>query len=199
MRLPLMLIIAVSAAAACDSPTPPPASLMLSASPMPSASPIATASPIASSTPSPTTSIITEQVGLLTVTHPAAWPVVPGPTAVPDRPVPLFYLSDAPLTVGPCPTPDPTTGEFQGCAEPLSGLPFGAVLVTVSPNQGLPAFDPPQVGVQVADGRCRAIGGETQINSVVGGAVVTACLRGPDIAKHEAEVRGVIASLKPAS
>ena len=38
-----------------------------------------------------------------------------------------------------------------------------------------------------------------QVWSVVGGAVVTACLRGPDLAAREAEVRGVIASLKPAS
>jgi hypothetical protein len=187
MRLHLMVLTAAIAVAACSSP------------PLPTASPIATTSPVASPTPSPSSSIITEQVGLLTVTHPAAWRVVPGPTAVPNRPVPLFYLSDAPLTVGPCPAPDPTTGEFQGCPEPLSELPLGAVLVTVSPNLGLPSLNPPRVGVRAADGPCRALGGETQIFSVVGGVVVTACLRGPEIAAHEAEVRGVIASLKPAS
>jgi hypothetical protein len=143
--------------------------------------------------------MITEQVGLLTVTHPSAWRVVQGPRAIPGRPVPLFYLSDTPLAVRPCPTPDPTTDEFQGCPEPLSELPLGAVLVTVSPNLGLPALDPPEVGVHVADRPCRALRGETQISSVVGGAVVTACLRGPEIAGHEAEVRGVIASLIPAS
>lgn len=197
MRLHLIVLTAAIVVAACSSPPLPTASP--TPSPSPVASPTPSPSPVASPTPSPATSNITEQVGLLTVTHPASWRVVAGPKAVPSRPVPLFYLSDAPLTVGPCPTPDPTTGEFQDCQEPLSALPLGAVLVTVSPNLGLLALIPPQVGVQVADGPCRAIGGESQIFSVVGGAVVTACLRGPDIAAHEAEVRGIIASLKPAS
>ncbi len=196
MRLRLIVLTAAIAVAACSSPPLPTASPI---PPLPTASPIPTASPVASPTPSPTTSIITEQVGLLTVTHPAAWRVVPGPTAVAvaNRPLPLFYLSDVPLTVGPCPTPDSTTGdEFQGCPEPLCALPRGAVLVTVTPNLGLPALNPPEVGVGAADGPCRALGGATQISSVVGGVVVTACLRGPDIAAHEAEVRGIIASLK---
>ena len=191
------LVAAVIAVAACNS------------SPVPTAAPSTIATPVASPTPMPTTAttpnpsptaaLITEQVGLLTVTHPVAWRVVAGPKAIPNRPVPLFYLSDAPLAVGPCPTPDPKSGEFQGCPDPLSALPAGGVLVTVDPNLGLPAMNPPQVSVQVATGSCRALGGAAQVWSVVGGAVVSACLRGPDLATREAEVRGVIASLKPAS
>ena len=189
------LVAAVIAVAACNS-TPVP-----TAAPSPVSTPVASpaSTPATTPSPSPTAALITEQVGLLTVTHPVAWRLVAGPKAVPNRPVPLFYLSDAPLAVGPCPTPDPKSGEFQGCPDPLSALPAGGVLVTVAPNLGLPAMNPPQVSVQVADGPCRALGGAAQMWSVVGGAVVTACLRGPDLATREAEVRGVIASLKPAS
>ena len=125
--------------------------------------------------------------------------VTAGPKAVPNRPVSLFYLSDAPLAVGPCPTPDPKSGEFQGCPDPLSALPADRVLVTVDPNLGFPAMNPPPVRVEAATGSCRALGGAAQMWSVVGGAVVSACLRGPDLVAHEADVRGIIASLKPAS
>ena len=194
MRRHLAALAAIAVAACNSTPVP-------TAAPSPVSTPvaIATLAPAITPNPSPTAALITEQVGLLTVTHPIAWRLVPGPRAVPNRPVPLFYLSDAPLAVGPCPTPDPKSGEFQGCPDPLSALPAGGVLVTVDPNLGLPAMNPPQVSVQVADGPCRALGGAAQMWSVVGGAVVTACLRGPDLATREAEVRGVIASLKPAS
>ena len=217
MRRHLVALAAVIAVAACNStpvptaaPSPvstpvasatlgPVASPVASPTPMPTASPTPMPTATITPNPSPTAALITEQVGLLTVTHPVAWRVVAGPEAIPNQPVPLFYLSDAPLAVGPCPTPDPKSGEFQGCPDPLSALPAGGVLVTVDPNLGLPAMNPPQVSVQVADGPCRALGGAAQMWSVVGGAVVSACLRGPDLATREAEVRGVIASLKPAS
>jgi hypothetical protein len=39
---------------------------------------------------------------------------------------------------------------------------------------------------------------KTQIGSVVGEAVVDACLRGPDLAGADDHVRGLIASLKQA-
>jgi len=205
------LVAAVIVVAACNSspvPTaaPSPVSTPVASPPpmpatTPASTPTTTPTPTAATTPnpSPPAALITAQVGLLTVTHPVAWRLVAGPKAVPNRPVPLFYLSDAPLAVGPCPTPDPKSGEFQGCPDPLSALPAGGVLVTVDPNLGLPAMNPPRMDVQVADGPCRALGGAAQMWSVVGGAVVTACLRGPDLATREAEVRGVIASLKPAS
>jgi len=197
------LVAAVIAVAACNStpvPTAAPSPVstpVASPPPMPATTPAST--PATTPSPSPSAALITEQVGLLTVTHPVAWRLVAGPKAVPNRPVPLFYLSDAPLAVGPCPTSDPKSGEFQGCPDPLSALPAGGVLVTVDPNLGLPAMNPPQVSVQVADGPCRALGGAAQVWSVVGGAVVSACLRGPDLVAHEGDVRGVIASLRPAS
>jgi hypothetical protein len=201
MHRNLIVLAAVIAVAACNS-TPLPT---ISPNPSPSglASPIVlptpSGSPSPSPSPSPTASMITEHVGFLTVTHPVAWLVVPGPEQVPGRPVPLFYLSNAPLVVGPCPTPDPKTGDFQACPEPLAALSPGGVLVIVNPNLGVLAMNPPQVTVEAATGPCRAIGGGAEMVSVVGTTVLTACLRGPDLAAHEAEVRTVIASLKPAS
>ncbi len=203
MRRNLIVLTAVIAVAACNStpiptssPIPSPSGIAAPiTSPIPSPTP--SASPMASPSQSPTASVITEQVGLLTVTHPVAWRLVAGPKDILGRPVPLFYLSDAPLTVGPCPTPDPKSGELRGCPEALAALPSGGVLVTVYPNLGLPAMNPPQVTVETATKPCHAIGGEAEMWSVVGGTVLTACLRGPDLAAHEAEVRAVIASLKP--
>jgi len=57
-----------------------------------------------------------------------------------------------------------------------------------------PGTRPAKVGAQSC-----LLGGETQIFSIVRGVVVTACLRGPETAAHEAEVPGVIAALEPAS
>jgi hypothetical protein len=201
MRRNLAAFAAVIVIAACNStpvptgtPNPSPSGI---GSPIPG--PSASASPASSPSQTPTVSVTTERLGLLTVTHPITWRLVAGPMGIPGRPVPLLYLSDAPLTVGPCPTPDPKTGEFHGCPEPLAALPSGAVLVTVAPNLGLPAMNPPEVGVGSATEPCRAIGGEAEMRSVVGDTVLSACLRGPDLAAHEAEVRAVIASLKPAA
>src|SRR6476661_1585931 len=201
MRRNLIVLGALIGVASCTSPSIPTASpnSTPSGTAPPFPSPIASGSPIASPSQSPAASVITERVGLLTVTHPVAWRLVAGPRNIPGRPVPLFYLSDAPLTVGPCPTPDPTGGEFQGCPAPLAVLPSGGVLITVDPNLGLPARNPPEIGVSAATRPCRAIGGEAEMRSVVGATVLSACLRGPDLAAHEAEVRSVIASLNPAA
>ena len=198
MRRNLAAFASVIAIAACNSTPIPTASPNPSSSSSSSPIPSPSASPVAPPSQSPSVSVIIEQVGLLTVTHPVAWRLVAGPKVIPGRPVPLFYLSDAPLTVGSCPTPDPKSGEFRGCPEPLAALPSGGVLVTVNPNLGLPAMNPPEIGVGTATKPCRAMGGEAEMGSVVGGSVLTACLRGPDLAAHEAEVRAVIASLKPA-
>jgi hypothetical protein len=141
--------------------------------------------------------LITEQVGRLTVTHPVAWQVVAGPKAVPGLSVPLFYLSNVPLAVGPCPTPAPKSGVlFSGCPEPLSALPADGVLVTFSPNSGgLFEGIPPQITVGAPEASCRAIGAEAQVYSATAGTVVIACLRGPDLSPGEAAIRSVIASL----
>ena len=86
----------------------------------------------------------------------------------------------------------------QGCPEPLAALPPGGVLVTVNPNLGIVAINPPQITFKAKTEACHAIGGEGEMWSVVGGTVLNACLRGPDLAAHEAEVRSVISSLRQA-
>jgi hypothetical protein len=203
MRRHLFALVAVIAIAACSSPPAPTASpsatLVESSTPSSVASP--TPTPTASAIPSSSlpSALVTEQVGRLSVTHPLAWHVIDGPMVVPNRPVPLFYLSDAPLTVGPCPTPDPTTGAFPACPMPLSALPAGGVLVVFSPNPGFMEGVPPLITVEAPDTSCRAVGGEAQVYSAAAGMVVIACLRGPDLPTHEAEVRGVINLLKLAS
>jgi hypothetical protein len=194
VRRMIVVLTALILVAACNSsplPTPSPVSSAAptAATPMPPASPSAT--PAASATPP----LVTEQMGHLTVTHPRTWRAVAGPSVVANRPVPLFYLSNAPLTVVPCHTPDTKTGVFEGCPDPISELPADGVLVTINPNLGILALNPPRVSVETASGSCRSIGGETQMSSVVWSTVVTACLRGPDIAASEAQVRGVISSL----
>lgn len=187
-RLTIALVVAL--AGCTTTPTPSPAV----ASPSPSAiAQTATPTPAASLIPS----LMTEQIGRLTVTHPRDWLLIGGPGG--GLFSPLFYLSNTGLTVRPCPTANPTTGVYSGCPVPLSALPADGVLVTVSPNPGFAASEPPVVSVETADGSCRAVGGETQIRSVVGPTVVGACLRGPDLPALEVGVRAVIDSLDKAA
>lgn len=151
---------------------------------------------VSTSLPSPT--LVTEQIDGLTVTHPVTWQVIRAPAGSQRPSRPLFYLSDVPLTVEPCPSADPATGVFGPCPEPVAALPPGGVLVTVATNPGLAALVPPLVNVQAANPACKSLGGETEVESVVGGAVVDACLRGPDLAGAEDQVRGLIAALSQA-
>jgi hypothetical protein len=154
----------------------------------------------AACTTTPTPATVTEQLAHLRVTHPAAWTSVPGPGPVGDGDVPLFYLSDATLTVT-CPPP-PSGGVFEGCPAPITMLPTGSVLVTVSGASNLnePVVPQINVGSPTDDwpGPCRSIGGERQLVSVLDGVIVSACLRGPNLDEAEAEVRAMIASLAQA-
>lgn len=143
--------------------------------------------------PSPLASFVTEHLGDLTVTHPRNWRFAAGQGGDPFSP--LFYLSTESLAVRPCPTANPTTTEYPGCSPPLPELAPNGVLVTVLPNPGFGAAVPPIVGVETASGPCQAIGGDVQIESVVGATIVDACLRGPDTSHTEADVRAVIDSL----
>ncbi len=149
-----------------------------------------------STTPRPTT--VTEQLAGLRVSHPVAWISVAGPAAVAGGGLmPRFYLTNTTLTVA-CPPP-PSGGLFEGCPAPISALPVGGVLVTVSDAGNLNEPLPPEVAVGAPTddwtGPCRAIGGERQIRSVLDGVVVSACLRGPNLEEDEAAVRAMITSL----
>jgi hypothetical protein len=128
-------------------------------------------------------------------------PVVADPSVPPFfyTDAPLFYLSDAPLTVGPCPMLNPTTHVLPGCPTPLASLPAGGVVIAFSPNPGYAEGVPPLITVEAPDASCRAVGGEALVFSATTGVVVNACLRGPDLTAHEGEVRAVINSLKLAA
>jgi hypothetical protein len=188
-----LLILAAALAIASCSTTPTPST---SSAPEPTTivSPLPTSSPAAAAVPSPA-ALITDHIGRLTISHPAVWSLVPGPAPVSGGLVPLFYLSNKPLDVRPCPTANPTTHAFDGCPAPLAHLSPGDVLVTVIPNGGLAAMLPPQVFVQAPTDACIALGSDAQVFSVVGGVVVTGCIRGPDEATSEAELKAMIASI----
>jgi hypothetical protein len=153
----------------------------------------------ASGSPTPTadrSGLITGPIGPLTVTRPAGWQVVAGPPAVPGRPVPLAYLANVGLAVGTCPTITPD-GVFGPCTPPVRTLPPGGVLVTIAPNLGLAEMIPPQVGaIAPPDAWCSGMGGEAEQWSVVSGAFVTACLRGPGLASSEAEFHALVGSIR---
>lgn len=183
MRRAMVGLVAIILEACFPSPSPSPFTTHVTGSPAPSTSAVA--------------GLITESVGNLIVTHPAEWRVVPGPAQIKGGVVPMFYLTNAPISVGACPTPR-ADGTFDGCPEPIETLPVGGVLVTVTPNLGLPEIVPPQVGVEEAKGPCRSIGGERSVASVVAGSVLTACLRGPGLDQAEAQVRQLIATLRVA-
>ena len=109
---------------------------------------------------------VTEQVAGIRVTHPVAWTSVAGPGAVAGGGlVPQFYLTNVTLTVT-CP-PAPSGGLFEGCSAPISALPVGGVLVTVSDAGSLGGPSLPEVAVGLPTdawtGPCRSIGGERQV------------------------------------
>lgn len=175
---------------ATSSPTSPPSPSPVAALPSPSL-------------PRPGADVMTDQVGDLGITHPTAWALVPGPPPVTGPAtgyaVPLFYLSTSPLDVVPCPSPDPTTHVFAACRPPLRSLPDAGVLVTVAPNLGLPAFVPPKISTGPASDGCLAVGGDAEVDAVVGAIVISTCLRGPGLGLSEAEARAMIGSITGAS
>ena len=141
---------------------------------------------------------VAEQLARLRVTHPVAWTAVAGPGPVAGAGLlPQFYLTNTKLIVS-CPPPPPS-GLFEGCPAPVTTLPAGGVLVTVSDAGSLFEGQPPEVdaGPPTDDwpGPCRSIGGERQVVSVLDGVIVSACLRGPNVDVAEAAVRAMITSL----
>lgn len=145
-----------------------------------------------------TAALVTDRVGRVSITHPASWALVAGPPPGAFGYVPLGYLSSIPLNVGPCPTPEPSA-LFDGCPFPVTSLAPNGVVVTIEPNGGLAEESPPAVTTKAAEGTCLAAGGEREVFSVVGGIVLTACLRGPSLDAEEAQVRAAIGSISDAS
>lgn len=150
-----------------------------------------------SPTASTTDATVSDRVGQVSVTHPVAWRLVPFVERGADY-VPLFYLSDAPIALKPCPSIDPTTGEDWACPTPINDLAPNGVLVTVIPNQGLAAIVPPRIDRQPLAAECVALHGDREVSSVVGAVVIIACLRGPDVDRLEGQVTAMIRSVSGA-
>jgi hypothetical protein len=102
------------------------------------------------------------------------------------------------------PTSDPCTR--RGCWFPVRHLRPGAVVVMWEVGGGIiPSHLPPAgVHVRVLPRGCRALGGEEELLARVvlrDGRIyaAAACLRGPDLAAHEGEVRAMFASARTAA
>jgi hypothetical protein len=113
---------------------------------------------------------------------------------------PVVDLSTQP-TVNPC----VHHGSSTGCWFPVRHLQRGAVVVMWSTGgMFAPSLKPvPGVHVRTLRRGCRRLGGGEEITATVvlrGGRVyqAAACLRGPDVALHEGEVRAMLASAKRA-
>jgi hypothetical protein len=68
--------------------------------------------------------------------------------------------------------------------------------VTIDPNLGLAELAPPQVYVIAPDGRCTPLGADAEAWSVVAGAVVTGCFRGPGQAAAEADFTDLVNAIQ---
>lgn len=131
---------------------------------------------------------------------------------------PLIYLSTDPLlttcAVAPWETPNPPDAQGYACTAPLASLGPEGVLVTWYTTrvlQPLPSAGEP-IEVNGAEGRlqverpggCSAIGAAETINLLVplyqptplSNIGVEACLRGPDLAEAEAQVRAMLVSAR---
>jgi hypothetical protein len=112
---------------------------------------------------------------------------------------PIVDLGTQPM-VDPC----VHSGNSTSCWFPVRHLDRGGVVVMWSTGGGLidPAHGPvPGVHVKTLLTGCRSLGGGEEITASVvlrGGRVyeAAACLRGPDVAAHEREVRAMLASAK---
>lgn len=132
----------------------------------------------------------------ITFTYPASWR---------HRHRGFYSNMTSPIVdLGTQPMVDPCvhSGNSTSCGFPVRRLDRGGVVVMWEEGGGLidPAHRPvPGVHVMTLRTGCRSLGGGEEITASVvlrGGRVyeATACLRGPDVAAHEREVRAMLAS-----
>ncbi len=205
---PLLLLVAALWVAACASPAPsaPPGIGSRSAS----LTPVASAS--AGHTVTPT---VMDAAAGISFQRPADWRRWQPNDHSALTPGPLIYLSTDPLrptcAVTPDASPNPPDSQGQACDWPLTSLSANGVLVTWWTTRILlpfPSFGDPIVvngkgtRLQVELPGCAAIGADEAISvlvpigasSTLSNIEVGACLRGPDLATTEAQVRSMLAS-----
>lgn len=171
------------------------------------------------SQPSPSVSTqenVRDGIGWIAFQRPAAWKRWQPNGHDPINDGPLIYLSTESLlpTCAKLPgaTPNPPDSRGAACDAPLSSLSANAVLVTWSTTRILQRL--PTTGEPIAmngssarlrierPGSCAAIRGDETIAVLVpigqptplSNIAVVACLRGPDVATSEAQVRAMFTS-----
>lgn len=190
--------------------------LLMACSVNPSPHPTVTASASAAPSSSQVASTVMDAVAGLTFERPNTWiPWQPNLHA-PITDGPLLYLSTEPLQAG-CAVamganPNPPDGGGQACEWPLSTLPADGVFVewingrilTQLPTTGeAVAMNGSTARIQTErPGSCAAMGADetmvvlvpTSVSTTMSNLAVVACLRGPDLAASEAQVRAMLTS-----
>ena len=149
----------------------------------------------------------------LTFTYPAAW----APSVFTEQTLhfhPMVYLSTQP-THDPCrTTASALGGSTTTCGWPVGRLAPGGVVVALE-NRGQPVFSlanfagaPTRIGGRPAKvstqrpGSCRALGGEATVSVAIARPLASnwtaldACLRGPNLAEQERQVRALLSSMR---
>jgi hypothetical protein len=197
-----MLAVACSAAATVPpsgSPTPTPSSTSLTAPPSDAA-------------------VVTDAANGISFARPASWTRWLPNAHNPINDGPLIYLSTDPLVptcaTTPQTTPNPADARGRACDWPLGELAPNGVVVTWLTTRILAplpsAGDPVEVNgatgrLQIEKpGSCSAVVADETLYVLVpigqpkpwSNIAVLACLRGPDLATSEAQVRAMLASAK---
>jgi hypothetical protein len=203
--LALLWLVAVVAVACSPAPTSPP-----SASAVPTPSPaLLSASPSAAA-------VVTDTANGISFDRPASWTRWLPNAHDPINDGPLIYLStDAMLptcATTPQESPNPADSRGRACDWPLGELAPNGVLVTWLTTRILAPLPSSGDAVEVngATGRleiekpgpCSAVGADETLDVLVpigqpkpwSNIAMVACLRGPDLADAEAQVRAMLAS-----
>jgi hypothetical protein len=200
-------IVAVFAVACSAAATVPPSG---SPSPTPSSTSLPTSHSAAAD--------VTDAANGITFDRPASWTRWLPNAHDPITDGPLIYLSTDPLlptcATTPPATPNPADARGRACDWPLGKLAPNGVLVTWLTTRILAALpsagDPVEVNgatgrLQIEKpGSCSAVGADETLDVLVpigqpkpwSNIAVLACLRGPDLATSEEQVRAMLASAK---
>lgn len=210
----VMVLVACGAASAC-APTPSGSPATYS----PQAPAQATGSPARSPespSPSPSPASVPDTANGISFERPSTWIRWQPNAHNPINPGPLIYLSTDPLlpacATTPDATPNPADAQGMACDWPLAALAPDGVLVTWYTTRILQRIPSAGEAIQVngattrlattKPGGCAVINADESIDLLVpigqptplSNVAVFACLRGPDLAAAEAQVRAMLAS-----
>lgn len=184
-------------------------------SPSPRGTPSAAAPTSLSPTPA---SLIEDGANGISFERPATWTRWQPNAHDPINDGPLIYLSTDSLLPGcavvPADAPNPPDAQGRACTWPLASLaPYGVLITWLTTRilQPLPtAGETVEVNATTArvqvekPGRCAAIGADETLDVLVpigqpkplSNIAMVACLRGPDLAEAEAQVRALLVSAR---